>query len=123
MPVRAALLTDGPGPGGHFVLAHSDAGLSRGLEHGEQVVIVDPDGEFHAAVVHGIDFGLSDTHYVLKVGVRLPPGTVHARLARPAGDEAAGEAVEVDDVLDLLARLRDRPPPEVGDPDGPTPMS
>lgn len=113
VPVRAALLTDGPGTGGEFVVSHSDSGLTRGLELDEQVVVVDPDGEFHAARVVDLEFSLEDTHYVLELGVRLPPDTVRARLAGggpgteaglPAGDDLGA-------LLDLLGRLRDRPEP------------
>ena len=81
VPVRAAVLTDGPGAGGEFVVSHSASGLTRGLELDEQVVVVDPDGEFHAACVVDLEFSLEDTHYVMELGVRLPPDTVRARLA------------------------------------------
>lgn len=109
VPVRAAVLTDGPGVGGEFVVSHSESGLTRGLELDEQVVVVDPDGEFHAASVVDVEFSLEDTHYVLELGVRLPPDTVRERLSgvdtgAPAGDDLGA-------LLDLLGRLRDRPEP------------
>lgn len=103
VPVSAALLTDASQVGGEFVVSHSDSGLSRGLELDEQVVVVDPEGEFHAAVVIDLEFGLDDTHYVLELGVRLPPETVRSRLA---GTPAA-PAEDLGELLDLLGRLRD----------------
>lgn len=113
VPVRAAVLTDGPGAGGEFVVSHSDSGLTRGLELDEQVVVVDPDGEFHAASVVDLEFSLEDTHYVLELGVRLPPETVRERLADGAGDggAAVGDGQDLGALLDLLGRLRDRPEP------------
>ena len=104
VPVRADVLTDGPGVGGEFVIAHTESGLARGLELDEQVVVLDPEGEFHAARVLDVEFSLEDTHYVLALGVRLPPETVRARLTDSA--PAAGE--DLGTVLDLLGRLRDR---------------
>ena len=103
VPVRADVLTDGSGVGGEFVVAHSDSGLTRGLELEEQVVVVDPDGEFHAARVVDLEFSLEDTHYVLSLGVRLPPDTVRARL----GDATPAAGQDLAPVLDLLGRLRD----------------
>lgn len=103
VPVRAALLTDGSTPGGEFALAHSDCGLSRGLELDEQVMLVDPDGEFHLATLVDFEFTLEDTTYVLELGVRLPPEAARARLAGSDGQDGTAT------VLDLLARLRDDP--------------
>ena len=108
VPVSAALLTGGPGVGGTFMVAHSESALARGLDHGEQVVVVDPDGEFHAAEVVDIRFELSDTHYELELGVRLPPHVVRDRLARTPGTRRReGDWVDVGEVLDMLGRLRD----------------
>ena len=104
VPVRADVLTAGPGVGGEFVVAHSDSGLSRGLELDEQVVLVDPEGEFHSAQVVDLEFSLEDTHYVLALGVRLPPDTVRARLT----DSAPAPGEDLGALLDLLGRLRDR---------------
>ncbi|MBU2073808.1 MAG: hypothetical protein KJ938_05180 [Actinobacteria bacterium] len=110
VPVSAALLTGGRGVGGEFVVSHGESALTRGLEPDEHVVVVDPDGEFHAAQVVDIEFDLTDTHYVLELGVRLPPHVVRDRLlaagdAAPAGTQTDG--VDERDVLDLLRRLRD----------------
>ncbi len=109
VPVSAALLTDGRGVGGEFVVAHSESALTRGLEPDEQVVIVDPDGEFHAAEVVRIEFDLSDTHYHLELGVRLPSHVVRDRLAITPGTRRreGRDWVDVRDVLDLLGQLRD----------------
>ena len=108
VPVSASLLTGGRGVGGEFVVSHSESALTRGLEPDEQVVVVDPEGEFHAARVVGIEFDLTDTHYVLELGVRLPPHVVRDRLASGGSSaEATGGRVEERDVLDMLGRLRD----------------
>lgn len=104
VPVGAARLTGSATPGGEFVVSHSASGLARGLELDEEVVVVDPDGEFHAALVVDLEFDLQDTHYVLELGVRLPPETVRQRLAE-AADRPADRGLG--DVLDLLGRLRD----------------
>ena len=104
VPVRAGVLTDAPGVGGEFVVAHSDSGLSRGLELDEQVVVVDPEGEFHAARVVDHEFSLEDTHYVLALGVRLPPDAVRGHLHGGTTDRDA----DLGELLDLLGRLRDR---------------
>lgn len=107
VPVRAGLLTDSPGAGGEFVVSHSDTGLGRGLELDEDVVVVDPEGEFHAARVVDLEFGLEDTHYVLELGVRLPPENVRDRLAGAPAEPAE----DLGTVLDLLGRLRDEQDP------------
>ena len=104
VPVRAALLADSSGSG-EFVVSHSDTSLTRGLELDEQVVVVDPDGEFHAARVVDLEFGLEDTHYVLELGVRLPPENVRDRL----NDAPADPSEDLGTLLDLLGRLRDHP--------------
>lgn len=100
VPVRAALLGDRSG--NEFVLSHSDCGLGRGLDVDEQVVVLDPEGEYHAAVVVDLEFTLEDTTYVLELGARLPAETARARLSGAPEPEPGTSAV-----LDLLAALRD----------------
>ncbi|MAY98802.1 MAG: hypothetical protein CMH84_20050 [Nocardioides sp.] len=111
VPLSAALLTDGRGVGGRFVVAHSESALARGLDLDEHVVVVDPDGEFHAAEVVDIRFELTDTHYELELGVRLPPHVVRDRLAGARGtrrrEDRDRDWVDTGDVLDMLGRLRD----------------
>ena len=60
-----------------------------------------------------LEFGLEDTHYVLELGVRLPPDTVRARLAGAGPGTEAGPPAghDLGALLDLLGRLRDRPEP------------
>jgi len=115
VPVRARQLTAGEGVGGHFVVPHRTSGLARGLELDEEVVIVDPDGEFHAATVHDLTFTLDDTHYVLEMGTRLPPQLVRERLAAPSvpvqpepEDHEVPQEEDLQSLLNLLGELRDR---------------
>ncbi|WP_121253564.1 hypothetical protein [Nocardioides ferulae] len=84
-------------------VAHTTLGLSRGLEPGEELVIRDRAGEFHAATVADISFSLEDTHYVLTVGARL---TAEMAEQRRLGLEAGSEDAEMHEVVDLLGELR-----------------
>ena len=83
VPLSAALLTGGRGVGGEFVVSHRESALTRGLEPDEHVVVVDPDGEFHAAQVVDIEFDLTDTHYVLELGARRDTNRRRGRARRP----------------------------------------
>ena len=84
-------------------VAHSMLGLSRGLEPGEQLVLHDRAGEFHAATVADITFTLDDTHYVLTVGARL---TAEMAEQRRLGLQTGSEDADLHDVVDLLGDLR-----------------
>ncbi len=93
-----------------FPVLHSHTELTRGLEPAEEVVILDRDGEYHAAVVEDVDFTLDDTVYVMRAGVRLPEDHALARL-----DQLDGSAhSDLDEVIDLigemLRRQRREPP-------------
>ena len=84
------------------VLTHSDAGLNRGLEYGERVLLHTGGDEYRTAVVADIDFSLEDTHYRLILGGQVP-----AELAlQRAGAQAptVSGRVSVHDVADMLAR-------------------
>jgi hypothetical protein len=88
-------------------VSHVGAGLERGLELGEDVVLHCADGEFLAARVTGFDFELEDTLYRLEPGVRLPLRDAAVRLGVEEGDlRDRGRAVTVQDVLDLLGEVR-----------------
>ena len=93
------------GPLRMFPIHHSVTSLARGLEPGEELVIVDADGEYHAAVVTDIAFTLEDTVYVLQTGVRLPEEHARARLEGADGTGPAG----VDGVVDLIGEMLRRP--------------
>ena len=83
------------------MLAHSEAGLSRGLEYGERVLL-HTGAEYRTAVVADIDFDLEDTHYRLVLGGRVP---AELALERAAGTvPTVSGRVSVHDVADMLAR-------------------
>lgn len=89
------------GPTRVFPLHHSATTLTRGLDPGEEVVILDADGEYHAAAVVDIAFTLDDTVYVLQTGVRLPEEHARARLESAAGTGPH----DVDGVVDLIGEM------------------
>ncbi|WP_193605310.1 hypothetical protein [Nocardioides dongkuii] len=96
------------GPTRTFPVHHTGTRLTRGLEPGEEVVVLDADGEFHSAFVVDIDFTLDDTVYVLEAGVRLPHEVARDRLDAPDSDDR--DTTGVDGVIDLIGEMlrRDR---------------
>lgn len=84
------------------VLAHRAAGLDRGLEYGERVLLHADDGEYRTAVVVDIDFALEDTHYRLVLGGRVP-GEIARERATGTVPPQSGR-VSVHDIADMLAR-------------------
>ena len=60
-------------------------------------------------MVVDVRFELTDTHYELELGVRLPPHVVRDRLAgvRDARRREDRDWVDTGDVLDMLGQLRD----------------
>lgn len=83
------------------VVAHGAAGLERGLEYGERVLLHTGD-EYRTAVVADIDFDLEDTHYRLILGGRVPAELAQERLeGTPA---PVSGRVSVHDIADMLAR-------------------
>ena len=89
------------GPTRVFPLHHSRTTLTRGLEPGEELVVLDSDGEYHAAVVVDLDFMADDTVYVLQTGVRLPEEIALARLEAADGVRPG----DVDGVVDLIGEM------------------
>lgn len=87
-----------------FPLHHSHTSLTRGLEPGEEIVIIDADGEYHAAAVVDIAFTADDTVYVLQTGVRLPEEHARARVEGADGTGPGG----VDGVVDLIGEMLKR---------------
>lgn len=83
------------------VLAHSAAGLGRGLEYGERVLLRTGD-EYRTAVVADIDFSLEDTHYRLVLGGLVPAELALQRAG--GGNPRLSGRVSVHDIADMLAR-------------------
>lgn len=83
------------------VLAHSAAGLARGLEYGERVLLRTGD-EYRTAVVADIDFSLEDTHYRLVLGGLVPAELALQRAG--GGNPRLSGRVSVHDIADMLAR-------------------
>src|SRR5919112_8312 len=69
--IDAAELTRGRGER-TVQVAHSDTGLTRGLDHGEAVLLRVEDGEYHVARVTDIGFEPDDTVYTFELGGRVP---------------------------------------------------
>jgi hypothetical protein len=87
------------------VVSHVAAGLSRGLEPGEQVVLHDATHGSFAGEVVDLEFEPADTLYRIRVGVRLG---VEDALERLGGAQPSGERVGHQELLDLLGELRGR---------------
>jgi len=88
-----------------LVVAHGETSLARGLEYGERV-LVKADGEYRTAVVADIDFDLTDTHYRLILGGRVPADLAEETLVGeidPSASSVSGR-VSVHDIADMLAR-------------------
>jgi hypothetical protein len=85
---------------------HTVTSLSRGLDHGEQVVVRSADGEYHAAAVSGLDFKPEDTVYTLTIGSRLPAELVAERLT---GVNLSPDHEGVHEVVDMLGQVERRP--------------
>ncbi|MCL8027662.1 hypothetical protein [Nocardioides bruguierae] len=101
-----------PATGADFVLRHSETALGRGLEPGEVVMLVDPEGEYHTATVLDLRFELEDTVYVLRRDARVPPEQVRDRMLHvaPRAPEEGSPPGPDDErsVVDLLGELRRR---------------
>ncbi len=94
---------------GLLVVAHDASGAGEVLVPGDEVVLRDADGEFHAGVVAALSVRDGRLHYSLRQGVRLPPEAARARLAgAPTAPPAQG--VSDQSLLDLLGELRDTDP-------------
>ncbi|MCZ4499414.1 MAG: hypothetical protein JWQ74_1967 [Marmoricola sp.] len=88
-----------------FAVTHGETGLSRGLEHGERVLVL-TGGEYRTAVVADIEFDLDETHYRFILGGPVPADIAEDRLLGEINvHPGAGPGrVSVHDVADLLAR-------------------
>lgn len=86
-----------------LAVSHTDAGLGRGLEPGEHLVVHDPVADEHfTAVVADIAFELTDTSYRLEIGTRITATEAAECLAPPTEDER----LTTQDIVALLAELR-----------------
>ena len=103
LPYTGAELTTMRGP---LIVSHVEARLTRALEPGEDVVLLDADGEYHSAFVADLRFELEDTLYVLDRGVRLPPEQASERLERADGGPESRGLESTQSVLDMLAAWR-----------------
>ncbi|WP_170286189.1 hypothetical protein [Nocardioides rubriscoriae] len=98
-----------PASGG-IVVAHDQSGLRTTMVPGEEVVLLDVDGEFHAGVITALSVRDGRLHYAIRQGVRLPSEAAHDRLDEsPAPDpgRATTKGVTDQSLLDLLGELRD----------------
>jgi len=86
-----------------LAVSHAAAGLHRGLDPGEHLLIHDPDaGEHFTGVVADVAFELADTSYRIEIGTRITSAEAHERLA-PAADRGR---LGIADAVALLAELR-----------------
>lgn len=85
------------------VVAHSQTGLRRGLEHGEAVILVAEDGEHHVSRVTGIEFELDDTVYTIELGGRIPADLAQERAT---GLDPDKHDLPLQEIIDLLHGLR-----------------
>jgi len=88
------------------LVAHGSTGLASVLEDGEEVVVTDSDGEFHAGVVLSVHSDDADPTYALHIGARLPMDMAAQRLADV---DLLPENRGLHDIVDLLGALRGMP--------------
>jgi hypothetical protein len=84
-------------------VTHTMTGLTRGLEHGERI-LVRTEGTYRTAVVADIDFSADETHYRLILGGRVPNDVAQDSLIGEIDVRNQSGRVSVHDVADLLAR-------------------
>ena len=93
-----------PGPDERTVqVAHSRAGLTRGLDFGEAVLLRAEDDEYHVARVADITFELDDTVYTFELGGRIPEELARERAG---GIDPLRHDLELHEIVDLLHDLR-----------------
>jgi len=86
------------------VVPHARTGLHQALLVGEELVVTDQDGEFHAATVVAISGDGHDPEYHLEIGARLP---VELAAQRMNDVDIEPENADLHDVVDMLGELRD----------------
>lgn len=82
------------------VVAHSDTGLTRGLNRGDSLLVRVDGEEYRTGVVVDIEFLPDDTVYRLILGGRVPDDLVAERLQ--AQRERDASRVSVHDIVDML---------------------
>lgn len=87
---------------GPVVVSHIESRLRRALEPGEDVVLLDLDGEYHSGFVADLRFEPEDTLYVIDRGIRLPPEQASERLDDADGGPEARGLYSTQSVLDML---------------------
>lgn len=98
--LTSAELVNGPGP---IVVWHEETGLSSVLSAGQDVLVTDRAGEFHAAVVLEVDDWQGEPIYAIHIGARLPMDLAAQRLTDV---DMLPENRGIHDVVDLLGDLR-----------------
>ena len=98
--LSAADLIAGPGP---LVVAHGETGLEAPLAEGQEVLVTDRDGEFHAAVVLSVESSGVEPVYALHIGARLPMDMAAQRLTDV---DLMPENRGLHEIVDLLGDLR-----------------
>jgi hypothetical protein len=98
--LSAAELVSGPGP---LVVAQGETELGSPLVEGQEVVVSDRDGEFHAAVVLSVDSDQPEPVYALHIGARLPMDMAAQRLTDV---DLLPENRGLHEIVDLLGELR-----------------
>jgi len=98
--LSAAELIAGPGP---LVVGHEETGLEAPLVEGQEVLVTDRDGEFHAAVVLSVDATWPEPVYALHIGARLPMDMAAQRLTDV---DLMPENRGLHEIVDLLGDLR-----------------
>ena len=98
--LSAAELIAGPGP---LVVGHEETGLEAPLVEGQEVLVTDRDGEFHAAVVLSVDAKWPEPVYALHIGARLPMDMAAQRLTDV---DLMPENRGLHEIVDLLGDLR-----------------
>lgn len=85
-----------------LVISHSSTALTRGLNHGEPVVLQTQEGELYAAEVIDIGFWPEDTVYTFALGARLPADVARERIA---GLDPEKHDLALHEIVDLLGEL------------------
>ena len=91
---------------GPVIVSHVESRMRRALEPGEDVVLLDLDGEYHSGFVADLRFELEDTLYVIDRGVRLPPEQASERLDDADGGPEARGLFSTQSVLDMIAEWK-----------------
>lgn len=86
------------------VVNHGDTDLPRGLEYGESIMVHIGGEEYRTAVVVAVEFSLTDTHYRLIIGGRVPRNLVHEHIqAKLRARQEAHVGANVAEVAGMLS--------------------